>query len=168
MAVNLRAVGDEEGEISMKKLRLEKILVPVDFSDFSEEALHKGLGLAEDYGATLLVLHVMLEPQTSMPYEVYVDWEKIKAEVSEDSEKHMSRLITDDLKQRVNIEPIIAWGDPALKILQVAKDKGVDLIVMATHGRTGLSRVFMGSVADRIVRKAHCPVMVIRSREGEH
>lgn len=151
----------------MRKFKLEKILVPIDFSDFSKEALDKALALAEDYAATVVVLHVMLEPQISMPYEVYVDWEKIKSEVSQDSEKHMSQLITDDLKQRFNIKPVTVWGDPALKILEVAKDEGVDLVVMATHGRTGLSRVFMGSVADRIVRKAHCPVMVIRSKHKE-
>jgi nucleotide-binding universal stress UspA family protein len=132
----------------MGKFEPKKILVPVDFSEFSREALISAAEIADLRGAKLTVVHIMVEPQSSVPYEVYIDWKKVKEDIQTDAEK---------------AEKCLVWGEPATVINETAERGDFDLIVMATHGRTGLTRLFMGSVAENVIRHAHCPVLVMRN-----
>lgn len=145
----------------MKKFDPKKILVPVDFSEFSEEALRSAAEIAELRHAKLTIMHVMVEPQTSVPYEVYIDWQKVKDDMKADAEKMLSEMTE---KAGINgmSERVLVWGEPAHVITDSAQNENFDLIVMATHGRTGLPRLFLGSVAEKVIRHAPCPVLVMR------
>ncbi|MBI3129059.1 MAG: universal stress protein [Candidatus Tectomicrobia bacterium] len=148
----------------MKKFAPRKILVPVDFSDFSKDALEAAEGIAEARGAAITLLHVMVEPQASVPYEVYIDWQKVKGEIQADAEKLLSQMASGG-GPAGKAEKRLEWGEPAAKIAQIAQEGSFDLIVMATHGRTGLSRLFLGSVAERVIRHAPCPVLSFRPKQ---
>lgn len=156
-----------------------KILVPVDFSDFSEEALEIALDLGESVGADVLVLHVMEFPDrpgllpaavpvesrgatpeaTMSPY--YEEVEALRRNIEQRSMEMIDSLV-DRFRSGARVETRILWGDPIDEILKSAAEEKADLIVMSTHGRTGLSRLLMGSVAERVVRHATAAVLVVR------
>jgi len=148
----------------MSKFEPKKILVPVDFSEFSQDALQSAAEIAELRNANVTVMHVMVEPQTSVPYEVYIDWQKVKDEIKVDAQK-----LLDEMTEKAGIngmtERVLVWGEPATVISEAARNENFDLIVMATHGRTGLTRLFLGSVAENVIRHAPCPVLVMRGAE---
>lgn len=150
----------------MKKFEPKKILVPVDFSDFSQDALKTAAEIAELRHAHVTVMHVMMEPQTSVPYEVYIDWQKVKDDMKVDAEKMLGEIAE---KAGINgmTERVLVWGEPANVITEAAQNENFDLIVMATHGRTGLTRLFLGSVAEKVIRHSPCPVLVMRGKESE-
>lgn len=143
--------------------RLKKILVPVDFSDRSRKALQYALGMAEEFQAELILVHVV------QPYPIVTEMPGTMAELQAQLEKNaFSQLakLNDSIKG-VASRGLLQTGQPVHHILKVALEEDVDLIVVATHGRTGLAHVVLGSVAERIVRHAHCPVLVVREREHE-
>ncbi len=146
----------------MGKFEPKKILVPVDFSEFSREALISAAEIAGLRGAKLTVVHIMVEPQSSVPYEVYIDWKKVKGDIQMDAERLLDDMM---LKACVSEKAgkCLVWGEPATVINETVERGDFDLIVMATHGRTGLTRFFMGSVAENVIRHAHCPVLVMRN-----
>jgi universal stress protein A len=142
-----------------------RILCPVDFSDFSHHALRVAAELARDWQATLVVLHVqerplwMHEPYVHMPGDV-------RAETLARGETQLARWRLD--AGQSGAPEVIArmeHGDPLDRIIAVAReDRDIGLIVLGTHGRTGLKRALIGSVAERVARLAPCTVMVMRSR----
>ncbi|MCA8955242.1 MAG: universal stress protein [Planctomycetes bacterium] len=146
-------------------IQLGKILVPIDFSDSSEKAISYGLELARAFSARLLLAHVMELPFAPVPIgmgtvpPVMVD--DIKPEVLERL-KSFGTAATG-----VEVEYLLREGTPFVEIIQMARDAAADLIVMPTHGRSGLSHVLIGSTAERVVRKAPCPVLVVRDAERE-
>jgi nucleotide-binding universal stress UspA family protein len=148
----------------MKKFDPKKILVPVDFSEFSEEALRSAADIAELRHAKLTIMHVMVKPETSIPYEVYIDWQKIKDDIKADAEKMLNEM-TEKAGLKGMSERALVWGDPAQVITDSVQSDNFDLIVMATHGRAGLPRLFFGSVAEKVIRHAPCPVLVMRGIE---
>ena len=148
----------------MKEFAPKKILVPVDFSDFSRAALEAAAGIAEVRGAEITVLHVMIEPQASVPYEVYIDWQKVKVEIKVDAEKMLAGMVAPG-GSAGKAKKRLEWGEPASTIVRVAKEGNFDLVVMATHGRTGLTRLFLGSVAEQVIRHAPCPVLSFRPKQ---
>ena len=148
----------------MKRFEPKKILVPVDFSDFSRKALESAAEIAELRGAKITVVHVMVEPQTSVPYEVYIDWKKVREEISADADKLLDGMI-EKAGIKGEVERVMVWGEPVGGVNDMAEKGDFDLIVMATHGRTGLPRLFLGSVAENVIRHAHCPVLVMRDPE---
>jgi nucleotide-binding universal stress UspA family protein len=138
-------------------LPIHTILHPTDFSDRSRHALHLACALARDHGARLVVLHV--EPihylglsEGAIPPDPGV----ILAQAKE----QLERLEIPDPNLRS--ERHFAEGDPAKEILRAAREVASDLIIMGTHGRTGLSRLLMGSVAEQVVRRAPCPVLTVK------
>jgi universal stress protein A len=139
-----------------------KILCPIDFDRNSLAALDYARDLAGQQGATLHVLHVVFIPMVSpgFPGEPYpvVSEEPSKLELQEIAREHL------DGKVRYQIET--RSGRPAEIINQAAEDLGVDLIVMATHGKTGVTRLVLGSVAEHVVRGARRPVLTIRPQES--
>ena len=132
------------------------ILVPTDFSEFSEAALEYATSLARDTGAELLIVHVQ-EP----PY--YYD-NAFGGFAVEPNDKAIFNLL-EEVKPSdsdVRYSHKLLAGDNATEIVRLAEIENVDMIVMGTHGRKGLSRVLMGSVAEGVVRRATCPVLTIK------
>lgn len=144
----------------------KKILVPLDFSDCSAAALAHARMLSEKTGAQLDVLHAYDVP-TFIPPHVVVMMGEVDAPLSEHAERHARAQLDAFLEANgalddANITRRILLGPPALTLLETAEEGDYDLIVMGTHGRTGLSRLVMGSVAERVVRGATCPVLTVR------
>jgi nucleotide-binding universal stress UspA family protein len=139
-------------------LSIRTILHPTDFSPTSRAAFQVACALARDYAARLVVLHVNA-PQ--MIYgEGYVlppDPEAVRKELEEE----LSRLRPPD--PAIRVERLLKEGDAAWEILHVAREGRADLIVLGTHGRTGLGRLLMGSVAEAVLRKAPCPVLTVKA-----
>jgi len=137
-------------------LPIHTVLHPTDFSERSRHALRLAGALARDYGARLVVLHAELPPtvvygEGALPLDPEITYREAREE--------LNRLTVPD--GDVRAERRFEEGDPAGTILRVARELPADLIVMGTHGRTGLARLLMGSVAEQVVRKASCPVLTV-------
>lgn len=150
---------------------IEKILVPTDFSECSMAALDQAALLAGALGASLDVLHVWEIP-VFLPPDLRVSDAGAQASlmdmVSRRAEKQLAELVADAGRRGIAVNSAQAKpGIPHATIVDVAKAGDYDLIVIGTHGRTGLSRVLVGSVAERVVRHATCAVMVARLAPSE-
>jgi nucleotide-binding universal stress UspA family protein len=139
-------------------LPIHTILHPTDFSERSQSALLLACALGRDYGARLVVLHVAVQP--TIVYGEGVVPPDPELLLQEDREQ-LDRLPVPDANVRALRR--LEEGDPATEILRVAGEINASLIVMATHGRTGLERLLMGSVAEQVMRKAPCPVLTVRT-----
>lgn len=144
---------------AVPKLRLKRILVPVDFSDAGKPSLRYALFLARQSGASLHLIHV-LEPVYYHPDFSHVppDLSQMREQVN----RELGRMQV-GLFRGVKTRSDIREGQPHQEIVRAARELPADLIVMATHGHTGLRHIFLGSTAERVVRHAECPVLVIRS-----
>lgn len=141
-------------------LNLRAVLTAADFSASSEDAFRVARALARDYGARLVVLHVATPPPLVTPGELQLALERphgYRAEL----EKRLRLVYAADSPAGVAYE--VELGEPALEILKAARELGCDLIVMGTHGRTGVGRLLMGSVAEQVVRQATCPVLTVKT-----
>ena len=139
-----------------------QILVPIDFSAHTERALDYASMLASKLSARVLLMHVIhamplgvTEMGSAMP-SAYL--QQIESEISQGMEKHLQRLSAAGLAS----EMVLVHGVPLEEIVHLATARQVELIIMGTHGRTGLGHLFLGSVAEQVVRLAPCPVLVIR------
>ena len=142
----------------------KRILVPIDFSPPSDAALEYARSVAGRYGASLHLLHVAEDPyQAFYSAEVFVPQvEGLREEILSDTARRlMARLRPSDVTELgATAESII--GTPAGSIVEYAAGRDIDLIVMGTHGRGGVEHLLMGSVAERVVRSAVCPVLTVR------
>jgi nucleotide-binding universal stress UspA family protein len=134
---------------------IHTILHPTDFSERSANALQLACALACDYGARIVILHVVA------PAAIIYGEGIVPPDPHEPSSKANEQLEQLEFPAASRAERRVEEGDPALKILQVAGEINADLIVMGTHGRTGLGRLLMGSVAEEVVRRAVCPVLTV-------
>ena len=142
-----------------------RILVPTDFSPQSDAALEYARALAEKFGSSLHLLHVLQDPFVSGPLgsELYVgETEGMRKALMDDAEGRVRTRLTAQDRARFGATTEVVVGSGARTIVEYADAKGISLIVMGTHGRTGLAHAFMGSVAERVVRTASCPVLTIR------
>lgn len=138
-------------------MKAKKLLVPTDFSPSSDEALKLATVLARDTGASLLIVHVEMIPLTTGGGDfLYTIPEPSTQELKE----KLDEVVPHDASV-LAVHRLLA-GDPAEVIVKVAEEEEVDFIVMGTHGRRGLTRLLMGSVAEVVVRRAHCPVITLK------
>jgi universal stress protein A len=148
-----------------KSMNIEKILFPTDFSHYNDRALSLASTLAAESDATLCIVHVdeMRDLNAAMGEAGYFMASTIedRREVNEQLERVVPTVAT------VKYEHHYLRGSPVVEILTFAEDKNVDLIVMASHGRTGLPRLLMGSIAEGVMRKAHCPVLIVKQPAGQ-
>jgi nucleotide-binding universal stress UspA family protein len=144
-------------------MQFRHILAPTDFSEYSKQAVACALELAIKFSAKLSILHVVELPP--YPVEGYVP-PSLTATFMEDLERESSRQLAQMVPEAesagVDVVRLVAVGSPYRKIIDTAEAEQVDLIVMATAGRTGFSHLIMGSIAERVVRTAACPVLTIR------
>jgi nucleotide-binding universal stress UspA family protein len=147
-------------------MQFRHILAPTDFSEYSKKAVVSALELARKFGAKLTILHVVELPP--YPVEGYAS-PGVTATFLEDLERQatqdLAQLVPEAESSNVEVVRLVAVGSPYRKIIDTAEAEQVDLIVMATAGRTGFSHLVMGSIAERVVRTATCPVLTIRPRE---
>jgi universal stress protein A len=135
-----------------------KILFPTDFSTTGQTALELATSLARDRGAKLLIAHVEEPPMAYGGGEMYYG-------IDQPDRKELEKMLTEVVPTdpSVGYEHRLMIGSPATAIVYLAEKEGVEMIVMPTHGRTGLLRVLMGSVAEEVVRKATCPVLTVKA-----
>lgn len=144
-----------------------RILIATDFSEYSVEALDYAVLLAKNFGADLYLFHAF----EALPYKVpetastarpgAFEWLRT---LKEEEEQKLNSLVGEVGQKGVKAHPIFKEGVPFREISKAAKEVGADLIVLGTHGRTGLERMMMGSVAERVVRGGPCPVFLVRPK----
>jgi universal stress protein A len=144
-------------------MNIRHILAPTDFSDYSKKAISDAFELARTFGAKLSLLHVIEPPPYPIegfaPSAVGAD---LLGDLEQQASTELAQVLPDAQEAMVEVTRAVAIGSPSQKIVETAEAEHVDLIVMATHGRTGLSHLLIGSVAERVVRTAPCPVLTIR------
>jgi universal stress protein A len=142
-------------------MEMRQILAPTDFSEFSKQAGQCAYEWAQTFGAKLWLLHVVELP--SYPIEGFVPARTgLLEDLQRQASLDLAQVLLEAQGAKVEITRQVVVGIPYRTIVEVARTEKVDLIVMATHGRTGLSHLFMGSVAERVVRTAPCPVLTMR------
>lgn len=147
-------------------LRVRQILVPIDFSECSKRALQYALPLAKEQGAALTLLYVIPPVYGTGEYEV-INYAQLEATMRHAAEEGMAKMVSDEIRDEVPALTKVCVGSPAREIVEMARSLPADLVVISTHGRTGLKHVFLGSVAEHVVQRAPCPVLVVRERESE-
>lgn len=143
--------------------KLQRILVPVDFSETSKRALDYAHFIANRFDAKLDVLHVWRPAEYAGDQMVMLTRSEPELTLSTFLRNHADQQLSAFLKDVPHSKQVLESGDPAHVIAKVAGEGGYDLIVMGTHGRTGLSHVMMGSVAEKVVRLSPCPVLTWRT-----
>ena len=148
--------------------QIRSILAPTDFSEHANIALKYAASLAEKFGACLHLLHVlpdvvpagpdlMLAP--ALPPEYYEATEK-------ESSEALLKVLDPAWGRPAQVQTAVVWGGAVDRVVEYATEKKIDLIVVATHGRTGLSHALLGSLAESIIRQAPCPVLTVRDRDS--
>ncbi|HEU4533894.1 MAG TPA: universal stress protein [Polyangiaceae bacterium] len=140
---------------------LRKILVPTDLHPSSRGAVEVAISMARKYGATLVLLHVYAVPIYAFPDGALLSTASLASELSNAAQLGLNRAALEFGGQGVNVVPVLREGSAEDEILAVADEEGVDLIVVGTHGRHGLKRALLGSVAESVLRDSKVPVMVV-------
>ena len=153
-------------ELVPSLLNLKSILVPLDFSETSQKALPYALKFAEQFGAKITLLAVV-EPFVSPDFAAFplvMEPEKVMRATQD----RLDTLITKaGLPARLIEKTLVRHGSPFLEITEAARTLKVDMIILTTHGHSGLKHVLMGSTAERVVRHAPCPVLVVREQQRD-
>jgi nucleotide-binding universal stress UspA family protein len=139
-------------------MKARTVLFPIDFSPLSRAALPYAVSLARDFGAELLIAHVIESGAVYSFGDAYFYGE---AEPNYSSVKQMLEQIV-PADEGISFRHVLLTGSPARSIIELAETEKVDLIVMPTHGATGLKHLLLGSVAEQVAREAHCPVMTLK------
>lgn len=148
-------------------IALQRILVPIDFSEHSKNALKYAIPFAEQFHAALDLIYVV-EP-TVYPADFsfgQIGFPNVEEELRTRGSGELENLIKHEIAKRVSARKVVRTGKPFYEINQYAEEKNIDLIIIATHGHSGMEHILFGSTAEKVVRKAACPVLVVRT--GEH
>ena len=145
-------------------IRIKTILFPTDFSESSNHALKYALSFAKEYGAKLHVLHVIEEVAHAIPFDMLQapPLAEFMTALEEQSRRALDEVVPQELREEIEWDPMVRKGVPFYEIVRAADELKADLIVCGTHGRTGLKHMIFGSVAEKVVRKAPCPVLSVR------
>ncbi len=150
-------------KVTPVQLKFRKILVPIDFSESSRQVLCDALGLAQQHNAKLTLLHVV-EPVIYPADLGYApaDVRTMGVNFRDAAKNRLRRLCDEVLPADIKAEPKVRFGPAYQEITDAAREEKSDLIVISTHGYTGLTHVFLGSTAERVIRHASCPVLTLR------
>jgi nucleotide-binding universal stress UspA family protein len=161
---HLGAVAAGQEAAGMAKIRT--VMVASDFSQASRAAFARAVELAKANRATLLVMHALtlVVQLLSGEYMPPQTWDRIEAANRREAQKQIEALVAKAKRAGVRATGLVMVGSPYEVIVRAARSKGVDVLVLGTHGRTGLPRFFLGSVATRVLATAHCPVLTVRGR----
>lgn len=148
-----------------KSINPQRVLVPIDFSECSNKALQYAIAVATQFKGTITLLHVV--PNVSAETRLAFDMPELQRALLQEGKEKVANAISQFPHEMVTIEPLVRKGVPYHEIVLAAKELQSDLIVIGTHGRTGLRHVLTGSTAERVVRHAPCPVLVVRECERD-
>ena len=144
-------------------MQIKTILFPTDFSNGARAAMDHAVSLARDYKAKLILLYVIQDISIA---EWYIPSSLSVTDLVEDMQrsagKEMDKWATEVSAKVAEVEKLVVRGVPFVEIIKTAKEKDADLIVIGTHGRTGIDHMLFGSTAEKVVRKAPCPVLTVR------
>ena len=149
-------------------ITLRRILVPIDFSEHSKNALKYAIPFAEQFKASIDLIYVV-EP-TVYPADFsfgQIGFPNVEEELRNRGSEELDHLMEKEIGRRVSASKTVRTGKPFYEINQYAAEEDVDLIVIATHGHTGMEHLLFGSTAEKVVRKAPCPVLVVRTGERD-
>ncbi len=146
-------------------MKIKNILCPVDFSTPSDISVQHAESLASLFGARLYLLHVIEHLHGDEHYMILMlTPQEIAEKMKKEAEKQLNNLAK-KIKKELKVMIEVREGKAFVEIVKAAGEKNIDLIVMGSHGRTGLSHVLIGSVAERVVRKAQCPVLIVKNKD---
>lgn len=151
-------------------MEIRSLLLPTDFSDCAQYALSYATSLARKAGATIICVHVIEPVMPTVGYTGITEAlpaTDISEQLEDSATRELPKIAECEECAGLDVEEVIAHGDAASEIVRVAKERGVDLIVISSHGRTGLGRIFFGSTAEAVVRHAPCPVLVVKPPRDE-
>ncbi len=149
-------------------ISMKKILVPIDFSDYSKKALRYAIEFARNFETEIILLYVVepvIYPADFSFGQVAIP--SMENELRERAATQLEKLIETEVHNDVRARSVVRSGKPFFEINQLAREENVDLIIIATHGHTGIEHVLFGSTAEKVVRKAPCPVLSIREQERD-
>ena len=152
-------------EQSPATMQIRTILLPTDFSECGNSALVSATELARKFSASIICLHVIEPIVPTVGYSGMTEplpIADITEQLEDSAERELPKLAECEECTGIDVEEMIVHGDAAAEIVRVAKERDVDLIVIASHGRTGLGRILFGSTAEAVVRHATCPVLVVK------
>jgi nucleotide-binding universal stress UspA family protein len=147
-------------------IEIKRILVPTDFSEFSQVALNYGVAFADQFGAAVSLLHVV-EPPPSGALLSYASLDDLTKSLLARAQQQMEELHASWSEYNFPVSQIVVEGYPFMEIIRHARENESDMIIMGTHGRGMVKHALLGSVAEKIVRKAPCPVLTVRHPEHE-
>lgn len=142
---------------------IKKILVPIDFSDYSKGALKYAVNFSKSFNAEMTLIYVVepviYPPDFSMGQ---IAIPSVNTEWDERAKHELDKLAREEIPSGVTVKTLIKTGKPFIEIIETAGELNIDLIIIATHGRTGVEHILFGSTAEKVVRKAPCPVLTLR------
>ncbi len=145
------------------KLTIKKILVPIDFSDYSKSALKYSQEFSKYFDAEIILIYViepMIYPPDFSMGQIAIP--SIDIELDKRAKEELEKLKHNEISPDVKSQIVIKTGKPFVEIIQTASELDVDLIIIATHGHTGVEHILFGSTTEKVVRKAPCPVLTLR------
>ena len=151
-------------------MEIRTILLPTDFSECGNYALTYATSLARKFAASILCVHVIEPIVPTVGYSGMTEplpIADITEQLEDSAERELPKLAECEECADLDVEEMIVHGDAASEIVRVAKERDVDLIVIASHGRTGIGRILFGSTAEAVVRHAPCPVLVVKPSQRE-
>ncbi|MEJ5262163.1 MAG: universal stress protein [Ignavibacterium sp.] len=144
-------------------ITIKKILVPIDFSDYSKSALKYAVNFAKVFNAEMYLIYVVepviYPPDFSMGQ---IAIPSVTVEMDERAKEELTKLAQQEIPSEIKRQIIIKTGKPFVEIIETASEEDVDLIIIATHGHSGVEHILFGSTAEKVVRKAPCPVLTLR------
>lgn len=144
-------------------MKIERILFPTDFSEGSQHAVPYAVDFSKHYNAKLYILHIVHDfTQATYSHIPHISSDKIFDEITAWAKKEIDRCCIEDVRELPSVERSVLQGVPYEEIVKFAEDRKIDLIVMGTYGKSGLEKFIFGSTAERVVRKAPCPVLTVR------
>ena len=149
---------------------VKKLLAPIDFSEISMEAMRGAMELAKGVGAEVHLVHIIAPHHTFIPLPLVTNAEQSRelareAAMLEQAEEELNRIKKDEFGDSKKVVTFATVGHPVQKLVEYAKQNGIDLILLATHGRSGAEHLVSGSVTEKVVRTAPCSVLVYRRRK---
>ena len=148
-------------------IQMKTILHPTDFSESSKYAMTYAISFAEEFQAKLVLLHVIEEISSALYFDMLQapPLTQLMVDIEKRARQSLDEILPADLRGKLPAEYVIRRGVPFVEILRCAEQIKADMIVLGTHGRTGLKHALFGSVAEKVVRKASCPVLSVRHPE---
>lgn len=147
----------------MTNISIHKTLVPIDFSDYSKQSLRYAVNFAEKFNSEIILLYVVepiLYPTDLTLGQIVLP--SIDIDLEARAREELEKLVNTEIRPEQKVKTLIKSGKPYIEIIETAKEEDVDLIIISTHGHSGIEQVLFGSTADKVVRKAPCPVLTLR------